>query len=94
MTTDHQGIIENLAKIETAMAAAEEKKDAASVKAVSDAFCTYCAHVKPHLIEEEQIGLPLSRAYFSPKEIGAVVQKIMNHPEAPDSEVGYLTFLF
>ena len=37
----------------------------------------YEAMMVPHLYEEEQVGLPLARAYFTPKEMGKKIQEIM-----------------
>merc|ERR1719453_489125 len=35
----------------------------------------------PHLHEEEQVGLPLARAYFTPTEISEVVGKILKNSD-------------
>lgn len=35
----------------------------------------------PHLHEEEQVGLPLARAYFTPKEIEAITAKILKNSD-------------
>jgi len=37
----------------------------------------YEAIMLPHLFEEEQVGLPLARAYFTPQEIDAVTQQFL-----------------
>lgn len=42
------------------------------------AWFEYESLLFPHLREEEEIALPLARAYFTPKEWMPVVQKIMN----------------
>lgn len=33
----------------------------------------------PHLLHEEEECLPLTMAYFTPDEIGKIVQKILSH---------------
>jgi len=40
-------------------------------------WATYEALMLPHLYEEEQVGLPLVRAYFTPKEVEKVVASFM-----------------
>ena len=42
--------------------------------------------MKPHLLEEEMIGLPLVRAFFEPKEVGKIVKKII--AGTPKEEMG------
>lgn len=46
----------------------------------------YQVMMKPHLLEEEQTTLPLLRAYFEPKEIIPVTQKIVQ--SAPKTLLG------
>jgi hypothetical protein len=45
------------------------------------AWAAYDTAMTAHLSEEEQIGLPLMRAYFTPKEIGVLVEKIMKRAD-------------
>jgi hypothetical protein len=46
----------------------------------------YQTMILPHLEQEEVECLPLSRAYFTPAEVGAVVQEII--AKAPKVELG------
>jgi hypothetical protein len=64
------------------------KEGATSTKLhdLSESFDLYQAVVLPHLQEEEEIGLLLARAYFTPQEIGKIVGEIMKN--ALDVEMG------
>jgi len=67
----------------------EQLKDgdtSTKLKEISIAFASYHEVVLPHLKEEEELGLILARAYFTPKEMGAMVSKILE--KAPDVELG------
>jgi len=44
-------------------------------------WAKYEAIVLPHLYEEEQVALPLARAYFTPAEIDKVVGKILKRSD-------------
>lgn len=48
--------------------------------------------MKPHLLEEEAIALPLLRAFFTPPEVGKLVQEILGNPKAPIEEKGSFIF--
>ena len=39
----------------------------------------YMAMMKPHLQEEEDLGLPLYRAYFTQKDTAPLVKKLVDH---------------
>jgi hemerythrin-like domain-containing protein len=56
------------------------------VAALHEAWVAYEAAMLPHLREEELTQLPLMRAYFSPEEIGPIVQKII--ARGPPCEMG------
>lgn len=53
---------------------------------LQNAWIYYEAIMLPHLAEEERIALPLMRAYFTPQEIGPVVQDIVS--KGPPVEMG------
>jgi iron-sulfur cluster repair protein YtfE (RIC family) len=42
-------------------------------------FTKYETEMKPHLQEEEDVALPLTRAYFTPKELAPKIQEIIGH---------------
>jgi len=47
------------------------------VSALARLWTEYEAMMLPHLHEEETVGLPLARAYFTPQEIGKIVESFM-----------------
>merc|ERR1711998_217028 len=47
-------------------------KVSSSVTALAALWSEYEEHMLPHLHEEEMVGLPLARAYFTPAEIDAI----------------------
>jgi len=50
-----------------------------SLAALQPLWATYEALMLPHLFEEEQVGLPLVRAYFTPAEVEKVVASFMKN---------------
>merc|ERR1719453_2975838 len=48
-----------------------------SLAGLQPLWAAYEAFMLPHLFEEEQVGLPLARAYFTPAEIEKVVGQIL-----------------
>ena len=49
-------------------------------------WIAYEAMMLPHLKEEEEIALPLMRAYFTKKDLKPVVSKLIKH--SPEFEMG------
>lgn len=60
------------------------------MKSLMEAFVKYDGHMQPHLREEEESGLELMRAYFIPKEIDPMVQKIV--AKGPKIEMGSIIY--
>ena len=59
-----------------------------SVDAVLKELVDYQEDLLPHLAEEEEIGLPLMMAYFSPAELKPAIEQIIKH--SPKLEIGSL----
>lgn len=76
---DHLDIIDKMNGIRKSV---DDLKVGDPIDSVRAKFMSYKASMIPHLLEEENIALPLMRAYFVPKEIDAKVQKIiLNQPK-------------
>lgn len=74
LEADHDALVA-LAKAVTLEVGALE--GGGSLTAVTSVFETYHATMKAHLKEEEELCVPLIRAFFDPKYVGAKVQEIM-----------------
>mmetsp|Transcript_8141 Transcript_8141/g.9483 ORF Transcript_8141/g.9483 Transcript_8141/m.9483 type:complete len:260 (+) Transcript_8141:73-852(+) len=74
LETDHVGIVNLIQNVTDAVNALEQ---GSGLEAVMTAFNAYREDLLPHLLEEENIALPLVFSFFTPKEIGAAVRKIM-----------------
>ena len=62
----------------------------AKLETLSNAVASYEEILLPHLKEEEDFGLLLTRAYFTHGEIGKIVEKIM--AKAPPVEIGSIIY--
>jgi len=73
LTSDHTFLVKLLEKIN------KHISDGSYTRAdkLRGMWETYERHMKPHLLEEEKLGLPLLRAYFAPEEVAPVIQKIV-----------------
>ena len=87
LETDHEGLVAHLEKIKGLVGALSEGA-ASGITELCTAWSAYKDDMLPHLLEEEAQGLPLCRAFFTPKEIGKIVQQIMGNPNAPKEEMG------
>lgn len=65
-------------------------KPGSTVDAALSEWTQYQKYMLPHLQEEEEIGLPLFRAYFTPKEATAIVMEILKH--SPKLELGAIIY--
>lgn len=81
--TDHIGIDEKHKKISNMVM---EFKEGSSFEDLYTEIVEYENLVLPHLKFEEDLCLPLMRAYFTPEEIGPMVQKIV--AAGPKEEMG------
>jgi len=74
LEADHVQLVEVMDEIAAWVKALEPGKSLAGLRPL---WMRYEELMLPHLHEEEQVGLPLARAYFTPKEIDSVTQKIL-----------------
>ena len=72
LETDHEQLIEHMDKIETVINNLS-KND--SVDELLSLWNEYSDKMLLHLLEEENIGLPLVMAYFTPKEVSKVTSE-------------------
>jgi len=76
LTSDHNGLVAQLRKIDDIVSG-----DLVRADQLRSAWSKYQSMLLPHLREEEMVGLPLSRAYFTPSEVNEQVMKILaNEP--------------
>lgn len=88
LTSDHTELVEKLERVGS-MVESLGQKEGDSVSELLKEMKEYQAIMLPHLREEEEQGLPLSRAYFTPEEIGAITQKIVRSiPKVSKSRFG------
>mmetsp|Transcript_16207 Transcript_16207/g.25903 ORF Transcript_16207/g.25903 Transcript_16207/m.25903 type:complete len:273 (-) Transcript_16207:74-892(-) len=71
LTTDHQGLISRMEALKVLFS------NLTNAKELFLAWSEYQVSMLPHLFEEEQIALPLLRAFFTPAEAAALVGKIL-----------------
>ena len=72
LTTDHKPLITMMEEIDAIVGAL-----GGSTEKLKQKWIKYEEMMLPHLYEEEQVGLPLCRAYFAPKEMEKQVMKIL-----------------
>jgi len=81
MTSDHKSMVDLLEQTNTSMGSfADAKNGAEQVSALEAAQKTYTEMwdlMSPHLREEEQVGLVLQRAFFTPAEVAKQTEVIM-----------------
>lgn len=68
----------------------KELKEGDTVDTLVATWIDYEDNMKPHLVYEEEQGLPLMRAYFTPKEIEPIVQEVVKN--GPKHEIGALVY--
>lgn len=74
LETDHVGLVAQMDKIEGVVKGLTE---GCSLEELCQEMNNYKSIMFPHLKEEENVGLPLMRAYFEPKEVEKEVHKIL-----------------
>jgi|ERR1719437_80619 len=74
LESDHKILIEKMDDVGEAI---KKLKAGDSIILLHEKWIVYANTILPHLIEEEVIGLPLARAYFSATEMAAITEKIM-----------------
>jgi hemerythrin-like domain-containing protein len=78
LTDDHEGIVETLKSIGAKIKTLKPSDDrSASMTALLAEWKPYANTMREHLLEEEDIGLPLQRAYFTPAEHAKMVEKLI-----------------
>ena len=78
LTDDHEGLVMQLEHLNNVVKALKAGDDTATtMMSLLKDFRSYHANMKEHLQEEEDIGLPLMRAYFEPAEMAKIVQQIL-----------------
>jgi hypothetical protein len=80
---DHDGIITQMKLLESLV---KSFKVNDSVDELSEKFNLYEKDLELHLVEEEEIGLPLMRAYFSQKDLKPAINQIIK--TSPKYEAG------
>lgn len=83
LVTDHNGLV---TKLNNCKRAVEALKVGGTVDELIKVFQDYQAYMLPHLQEEEEVGLPLTRAYYAPAEFAVIIQKIIKN--SPKIEMG------
>ena len=73
--TDHVGLLEQIEKIGKLSA---ELKEGGTIDAMLEELIAYEKAMIPHLKHEEDECLPLTRAYFTPEEVGKMAQEIIS----------------
>lgn len=81
LTTDHTELVAKLDRVDSVVESLGQK-EGDTVAELTKEMKEYQVLMLPHLQEEEEMGLPLCRAYFDNKEMGKVIQKIVAK-EAP-----------
>lgn len=74
LEADHAALV---AAMDAVGAAVNALTVGGTLDAIVPLWAAYEAIMLPHLFEEEQVGLPLTRAYFTPQEIDAVTQQFL-----------------
>merc|ERR1711998_355651 len=74
LEADH---VQLVAAMDAIAANVRELKPGSQLIGLRSLWAHYEAIMLPHLHEEEQVGLPLARAYFTPQEIDKATQQIL-----------------
>ncbi|CAJ1956723.1 unnamed protein product [Cylindrotheca closterium] len=85
LTSDHTDLVNKLDRVDALVESLGQKEGDNLAELIKE-MKEYKEIMFPHLKEEEELGLPLSRAYFTKEEIGAQTQKILSR--APKVELG------
>jgi hemerythrin-like domain-containing protein len=88
LESDHVTLIAQMEKLEALISDELATGAAGTVATLVSEWTAYVGMMKPHLLEEEEQGIPCMRAYFTHEEIGALVGKILSNPAAPKEEMG------
>mmetsp|Transcript_35180 Transcript_35180/g.110747 ORF Transcript_35180/g.110747 Transcript_35180/m.110747 type:complete len:205 (-) Transcript_35180:423-1037(-) len=82
MSAEHKDLMDALHAVQASVGAmCAEEGGPAEVSDALDKMVSYSGIMKPHLLEEEQVGLPLLHQHFTPKEADALVAKVVKEQE-------------
>jgi hemerythrin-like domain-containing protein len=87
LTDDHDGLVNMLNDCTKTI---RDLKPGDMVDAALHDWVKYQECMIPHLAEEEEIGLPLFRAYFTPEDASPLIMKIVQN--SPKEETGSLIY--
>jgi hemerythrin-like domain-containing protein len=85
LVDDHLGLVKEFEKLESILSSLKVG-DHLQPSELLQHWSIYQEMMLPHLQEEEDIGLPLMRAYFTQMDITPLIQKLMAH--GPKCEMG------
>mmetsp|Transcript_88201 Transcript_88201/g.122385 ORF Transcript_88201/g.122385 Transcript_88201/m.122385 type:complete len:251 (+) Transcript_88201:38-790(+) len=74
---EHKEIIGKMDELTSLIKGLKPGDDLESVSNLQKAWGSYREVLEAHLLEEEQVGIPLVRAYFTHKEVSAKTQEII-----------------
>lgn len=77
LETDHIGIVEKLSALEKMINNIKVGDGVQVITNLIQEWNKYSDLLLPHLAEEEAVGLPLMRAYYTPQEMAPLVQKLV-----------------
>lgn len=83
LETDHVGLVKKLNAVDAKVKAL---KAGDMVDDVLNEWIEYERMMRPHLQEEEDVGLPLLRAYMTQKDVAPIIQKLI--AKSPPIETG------
>lgn len=93
LTSDHTELVAKLDSVDSIVKSLGQK-EGDTVTVIVKEMTAYQDIMLPHLKEEEDMGLPLARAYFDMEEIGAVIQKILSgSPPVSDQLAQWIKYL-
>lgn len=87
LETDHEILADQLKEIEKKI---ELLKVGGTIDDLLETWIAYETMMLPHLQQEEEIGLPLMRAYFTKEDMAPIIQKLVAH--SPAFETGSLIY--
>jgi hemerythrin-like domain-containing protein len=87
LTEDHTGLVRMLEEIDTNL---HNLKPGDMIDDSLSLWTKYQEYMIPHLAEEEEVGLPLLRAYFTPDDVSPTIMKIVQR--SPKEETGSMIY--
>lgn len=87
LTADHVALVKHLDLLEV-LVGGLSTANTGCVQKLAENWDIYKTMLYPHLLEEERTVVPLYQAYFTQKEMGTLVSKILSSSTAPPEEMG------